>query len=64
MDNIRNLYAKNAVGLRAMLTKAEQTGRKVNGFTADFLREKVAIYTALSAASDMELRAHFAKAIR
>jgi hypothetical protein len=51
-DQLRAGYARNAKGLRAMLAKAERTGRKVNGYTAEYLRAKVTEYDALSTASD------------
>lgn len=41
-----------------MLVKAERTGRKVNGFTADYLRAKVAEYEALSHATDDVICVH------
>ncbi len=44
-------YAKNAKSLRAMLAKAEATGRKVGGFTADVLRERAETFERLSCAS-------------
>lgn len=40
-EQLRRQYAKNVVGLKAMLARAERTGRKVNGFTADQLRDRV-----------------------
>ena len=58
MTAIRAQYAKNAAGLRKMLAKAEATGRKVNGFTAEVLRDRVATYERLSNATDAELAAH------
>lgn len=57
-DQLRAGYARNAVGLRTLLAKAERTGRKVNGFTADYLHAKVTEYEALSHASDEQIRAH------
>lgn len=44
-------YAKNAIGLRRLQTKAERLGRKVNGYTADQLRAKADEYERLSHAS-------------
>jgi hypothetical protein len=41
-DRICAQFALNAASLRTMLAKAERTGRKVNGYTADRLRELVA----------------------
>jgi len=35
MTNLQAHYAKNAAGLAKMLAKAETTGRKVGGYTAD-----------------------------
>ena len=57
-DQLRVGFARNAIGLHALLAKAERTGRKVNGFTADYLRAKVAQYEALSRATDDEIRTH------
>lgn len=57
-DQLRAGFARNAAGLRTLLVKAERTGRKVNGFTAEYLRAKVAEYEALSHASDEAIRAH------
>jgi hypothetical protein len=57
-DQLRAGYARNAAGLRGLLIKAERTGRKVNGFTAEYLRSKVAQYEALSTADDAALVAH------
>lgn len=57
-DQLRAGYARNVLSLQTLLAKAERTGRKVNGFTADYLRAKVAEYTALSRASDPDLLAH------
>lgn len=56
-DQLRAGYARNAASLSVMLAKAEKTSRKVNGFTADYLRAKVNEYTALSTASDDAIRA-------
>jgi hypothetical protein len=58
-DQLRAGYARNAIGLRSLLAKAEKskTG-KANGFTADYLREKVARYEALSRATDADVKAH------
>lgn len=39
---VRAMHAKNADTLRGMLAKAESTGRKVNGYTAEQLRGAVA----------------------
>lgn len=62
LDQIRAGYARNAKGsLRKMLLKAEQTGRAVNGFSADYLRNRIALYATLSRASDAELRAHLSR---
>jgi hypothetical protein len=62
-DQLRQGYARNADGLRFLLAKAERTGKKANGFTADYLRAKVAEYEALSRASDDEIRAHIARPV-
>lgn len=57
-DQLRAGFARNAIGLHTLLVKAEHTGRKVNGFTADYLRAKVTEYEALSHASDEAISAH------
>lgn len=57
-QQLRDGYARNVIGIRAMLVKAEETGRKVNGFTADYLREKVAVYERLASAPDADILAH------
>jgi hypothetical protein len=62
-DQLRAGYARNAIGLRTMLVKAERTGKKVNGFTADYLRSKVAEYETMSHASDDAIRAHVMRPI-
>jgi hypothetical protein len=36
-DRIREQFARNAAGLRQMQGKAERTGRRVNGYTAEQL---------------------------
>lgn len=61
-DILRRQYAANAVGLRAMLARAERTGQPVNGFSADTLRDRVATYERLSTATDAELAQHLASA--
>jgi hypothetical protein len=58
MDNIRRQYAKNAIGLQKLHAKAVQSGKKVNGYTAEQLRVLVADYEHLSVSSDAELAAH------
>lgn len=62
-DQLRAGYARNANSLRGMLAKAEKTGRKVNGFTADYLRDRVNEYKRLSRATDDEIRAHIARPV-
>ncbi len=41
-EQVRAQFARNAEGLAKMLARAESTGRKVNGYTADQLRQMVA----------------------
>lgn len=62
-DQLRAGFARNAIGLGTLLAKAERTGKKANGFTADYLRAKVAEYEALSLASDDAIRAHVARPV-
>jgi hypothetical protein len=58
-DQLRAGYARNVVGLRFLLAKAEKARNgKANGFTADQLRERVAFFDAMSRATDEEIRAH------
>lgn len=47
-EQIQAGYARNAAGLRRMLARAEATGRKVGGYTADELRASVADYERLA----------------
>lgn len=61
MDTIRAQYAANAAGLRALLARAERTGRPVNGYTASQLRAALARYEALSASSDAALRTRLSR---
>ena len=58
-ERIRAQYRRNLAGLQSLLTKAEQSGRKVNGYTVDQLRDSVRDYERLSTASDDALRQHF-----
>lgn len=62
-DQLRAGYARNAKSLAQMRDKALKTGRNVNGFTADYLRDKTAEYEALSHASDEDIRAHVSRPI-
>ncbi len=57
-DQLRAGYLRNTHSLALMLRQAEQTSRKVNGFSADVLRERVSAFDALSHASDAELCEH------
>jgi len=41
-EQVRAMHAKNAQGLRAMLEKAENTGQKINGYSAEQLRVMIA----------------------
>lgn len=61
-DNIRRQYAANATQLEGLAAKAEQTGRTVNGQTADFWREKARIYRTLSTADDALIAEHLRSA--
>lgn len=38
-EQIRRQHARNAEGLRQMIEKAERTGKKVNNYTAQQLKE-------------------------
>lgn len=58
---IRNLYTKNAAGLRGLLAKAERAPqRKVNGYTIDQLRETLARYERFATLPDAEMETHLA----
>lgn len=57
-DQLRAGYARNVLGLRALLARAERRGGTVNGFTAEQLRERVALFARLSTATDDQIRAH------
>lgn len=63
-DQLRAGYGRNAIGLRALLSRAERTGRKANGFTAEYLRDRVTEYERLSTASDDEIRAHMGRPVQ
>lgn len=45
-ERVRAQFAKNAEQLRAMESKARETGKKVNGYTADRLAELAAMAEA------------------
>lgn len=47
-ENIKKQYAANAAGLKRMYDKAINTGKKVNGFTAEELKEHFLLYEKLS----------------
>lgn len=57
-DQMRAGYASNAAGLRSLLTRAERTGKPANGYTADDLRAKIALFERLSVAADADVIAH------
>lgn len=57
-DQMRAGYASNAAGLRSLLARAEHTGKPANGYTADDLRTKVALFERLSMATDADVIAH------
>lgn len=42
VEQLKAQYARNAEDLRVMLGKANSTGKKVNGYTAAQLAERVA----------------------
>ena len=60
-DQLRAGFTRNAAGLAKMLAKAETTGRKVGGYTAEQLRERVAEFARLSTASDEVIREHIGR---
>ena len=47
-EQIKAAYAKNAKQLQEMADKAANTGRKINGFTAEYLFAKAAAFRAKS----------------
>lgn len=47
-EQAKRLFAKNAAGLGEMANKAERTGRKVNGYTANELRTSEVQYREAS----------------
>ena len=59
-DQLRAGYARNAAGLRRMADQAIRTGKRVGGFTADYLTAKADTYRALSVADDATIRRHLA----
>lgn len=44
VERIKQQYAENAKQLEQMYNKAVATGKKVNGFTAEYLKAKVTEY--------------------
>ena len=48
VQQAKRLFAKNADGFRAMAEKAERTGERVNGYSAEELRRSEAEYRAAS----------------
>lgn len=62
LDQFRAGYVRNARGLRSMLAKAESTGRKYHGYTAEQLRASVTEYERISTLTDADLLAHLRKA--
>lgn len=54
-------YARNAAGLRTLLDRAEKTGRKVNGYTAEELRHSVAECERLSTLDQPAMLAHLSE---
>jgi hypothetical protein len=57
MTTLQRQYAANATTLETMLAKAERTGKPVNGFTVDALRERAATYRRL-ASGRADIEAH------
>lgn len=54
----RQQYARGAKGLAGMLAKAEASGKKVGGFTAQQLREMTANFRRFSRLSDEAMHQH------
>jgi len=48
VEAIKKQYASNAETFKIMLEKAENTGKKVNGYTAQQLKESYEKYKKLS----------------
>lgn len=48
MERLNEQYAANANDLKKMMDKALSTGKKVNGYTADQLKERYETYLDLS----------------
>ena len=48
VEQLRAHFQKNLVILREMLDKAESTGKKVNGYSADKLRDMVSDHEKLA----------------
>jgi len=44
VENVKRQFAANAINLEKMHTKAVDTGKKVNGYTAEQLAEAVEFY--------------------
>ena len=49
VDTIKAQYLSNAQGMERMYNKAVATGKKVGGFTADQLKEKIEQFKKLAA---------------
>jgi len=49
VERVRTQYIRNAEQLEAMATKAESTGKTVNGYTAESLRRHAASAKAKAA---------------
>ena len=61
-QGLRRQYQRNAAGLRSMLSRAEATGRKVNGYTVEQLRAHVAEYERIAKLDDAALAEHVSTA--
>jgi len=49
VERLKQQYADNAKGMERMYNKAVTTGKKVGGFTAEQLKEKIEQFKALAA---------------
>lgn len=49
VERLKQQYADNAKGMERMYNKAVETGKKVGGFTADQLKEKIEQFKNMAA---------------
>lgn len=50
VEQVQNLYRKNAIQLQSMANQAKRTGRNVNNYTAEQLAQRAASFLVKAAA--------------